>query len=631
MKRLRIKDPIAEASLFFNRTVFAGIVVGLALLVLLTRLFYLQVVDHHNWRTLADRNRISVQPIAPTRGLIYDRNGHILAENRSNFSLEITPEKVAQIDQTITALSQFITITDGDRERFARERKERRKDQPVAIRNRLTEREVALFAVNQHRFPGVAIAGRLIRFYPYGEQMVHAIGFVGRINEKEWDTVDQNNYAATSFIGKQGVEKFYENQLHGAVGFQEVETDVHDRVVRVLNRVAPQSGRDLYLNIDLNLQLAALSALGDQRGVVVAIDPENGGVLALVSRPGFDPNPFVTGIDSISYQALLNSEDRPLYNRALQGIYPPGSTIKPLMALVGLQQGFNKPDSKIFDRGYWQIPGDERHFRDWYWQKGGHGWVNAHDAIEQSCDVYFYDLAWRMQIDKLSAAMSNWGFGETTGMDVGEETKGIMPSREWKKRVRKEIWYPGETVSVGIGQGAWSASLPQLANAAAMLANGGRRYPLRLVQALGDGETRHTLAIEKSAQQPDISHPEYFQLVRQAMSDVINGPRGTARAAFKGTRYMAAGKTGTAQVKSYAQDEKYDATKVEEKFRDNALFLGFAPYDKPRIAVAVLVENVIGGGGSAAAPIARRVMDQWLDSPDSAASNAITTRHTRQP
>ncbi len=613
MKRLRIKDPIAEASLFFNRTVFASVLVGLAFMVLLARLFYLQVIEHHNWRTLADRNRISVQPIAPTRGLIYDRNGIILAENRSSFSLEIIPEKVKDIDGTINALQQLLPISEGDRDRFARERRERRKDQPVAIRNRLNDREVALFSVNQHRFPGVAITGRLIRYYPYGEHLVHALGFVGRINEKEWESVDQNNYAATQFIGKQGVEKFYENQLHGAVGFQEVETDVHDRVVRVLNRVAPESGRDLYLHLDLNLQMAALSALGDQRGVVIAIDPANGAVLALVSRPGFDPNPFVTGIDSFSYQALVNSEDRPMYNRALQGIYPPGSTIKPLMALVGLQMGFNKPESKVFDRGYWTIPGDDRHFRDWNWQRGGHGWVNAHDAIEQSCDIYFYDLAWRMQIDKLSSAMTNWGFGQLTGLDVGEEVKGLMPSREWKKRVRKEVWYPGETVSVGIGQGAWSATMPQLANSAAMLANGGVRYDLRLAAALGSGEQQQMIAANKSAEQPDISHPEYFQLVRQAMHDVIHGPRGTAKAAFKGTSYLAAGKTGTAQVRSYSQDEKYDATKVEEKFRDNALFIGFAPYDKPKIAVAVLVENVIGGGGSNAAPIARRVMDQWLD------------------
>ena len=617
MKRLRIKDPIAEAALFFNRTVFAGAIVGAAFVGLLSRLFYLQVIEHQNWRTQAERNRISVQPIAPTRGLIYDRNGVILAENRSSYSLEISLEKVKATAPVIDALSAILTITDADRERFERDRVDgdRRKGQAIAIRNRLTDNEVALFSVNQHRFPGVAVAGRLIRYYPYGESLVHALGFVGRINDKELKTLDESNYEATQFIGKQGVEKFYEKQLHGAIGYQEVETDVHERVVRVLNRVAPESGRDLHLHLDLKLQMAALSALGDQRGVVVAVDPSNGAVLALVSRPGFDPNPFVTGIDSNSYQALLNSDDRPLYNRAMQGIYPPGSTIKPLMALVGLQTGLNKPESKVFDKGYWQIPGDERHFRDWNWQRGGHGWVNAHDAIEQSCDVYFYDLAWRMQIDKLSVAMRNWGFGESTGLDAGEEAKGLMPSREWKKRVRKEIWYPGETVSVGIGQGAWSATLPQLANAAAMLGNGGKRYQLRLVQSLGNGQQIHPINAQLAEEQPDISHPEYFQLVRQAMSDVINGPRGSARAAFKGTSYLAAGKTGTAQVKSYAQDEKYDASKVEEKFRDNALFIGFAPYEAPKIAVAVLVENVIGGGGSMAAPIARRVMDQWLDKP----------------
>lgn len=625
--RLRMKDPIAEASLFFNRALFAGATVGLMFLVLALRLFYLQIIEHHNYRTLSDRNRISVQPLAPPRGLIYDRDGVLLAENRSSFSLEITPEKVSDIKVTIAELSNLVVISDADKERFNKERHERRKDQPVAIRNRLTDEEVARFAVNQFRFPGVAIAGRLIRYYPYGEQLVHALGFVGRINEKEWDQIDQNNYAATQFIGKQGVEKHYENYLHGAVGFQEVETDVHDRVVRVLNRVSPISGRDLHLHLDVSLQLAALSALGDQRGVVIAVVPDTGAVLALVSAPGFDPNPFVTGIDTASYQALVNSENRPLYNRALQGVYPPGSTVKPLMALVGLQQGFLTPQTRLFDQGWFQIPGDDHHFRDFLWQRGGHGWVTTQQAIEQSCDTFFYDLAWRMQIDRISTAMSGWGFGELTGLDVDEEVKGLMPSRAWKKRVHKQPWFPGETVSVGIGQGAWGATLPQLANSAAMLANGGRRYQLRLVQSLAGTSGQETLAPQLSADQPDLSHPEFFELVREGMRDVVMGERGTARAAFKGATYVAAGKTGTAQVKSYAQNEKYDANKVEEKFRDNALFVGFAPFDHPQIAVAVLVENVIGYGGSNAAPIARRVMDHWLDKQASAGQKKTTGSH----
>ena len=614
-RRMRMKDPVAETSLFFVRATIAAVVMGLLMLVLAARLFYLQIVEHHQYRTLADRNRISVQPIAPTRGLIYDRNGVLLAENRSSFALEIIPAKVPDLLATLDQLALLVAITDDDRERFETERKQHRRDQPVPIRTRLTDKEVAVFASNQHRFPGVTLTGRLIRHYPFGPQLVHAIGYVGRINDKEWDKLDQNNYAATQHIGKLGLEKHYENVLHGAAGFQEVETDVHDRVVRVLNRVPPIPGRDLHLHLDSSLQLAAMAALGDQRGVVIAVNPNDGGVLALVSAPGYDPNPFVTGIDRQSYKALLESPDVPLYNRALLGIYPPGSTVKPLLALAGLITGATTPERKIFDPGWFKLPGDDRRYRDWVLNKGlpAHGWVDAREAIIHSCDTYFYDLANRMGIDSLSEQMHRFGFGQLTGIDVDEEVRGLLPTRDWKRRVRKEAWYPGETVSVGIGQGYWSATSLQLVNATAILANGGHRYELRLVRHIGDGAGQQLVAPYLSHEQPQIQQPQYLTLVREAMRDVAMAPNGTARKAFQGISYVAAGKTGTAQVASYGQNEKYDATKIDERFRDNALFVGFAPYDHPEIAVAVLVENVIGGGSSSAAPIARRVMDHYLD------------------
>lgn len=629
-RRMRMKDPVAETSLFFVRATIAAGVVGLLMLVLATRLFYLQIVEHHQYRTLADRNRISVQPIAPTRGLIYDRNGVLLAENRSSFALEMIPAKVPDIAATLDRLAAIVTITSDDRERFAAERKQHRRDQPVPIRSRLSDREVALFASNQHRFPGITLTGRLIRYYPFGPQLVHALGYVGRINDKEWEKLDQNNYAATQHIGKLGLEKHYEDVLHGAAGFQEVETDVHDRVVRVLNRVPPIPGRDLHLHLDSGLQMAALSALGDQRGVVIAVDPNTGGVLALVSAPGYDPNPFVTGIDRLSYQGLLESPDVPLYNRALLGVYPPGSTVKPVLALAGLNVGATTIERKIFDPGWFKLPGDDRRYRDWVLNKGlpAHGWLDVRFAISQSCDTYFYDLANRMGIDKLAEQMQRFGFGQLTGIDVDEEVHGLLPTREWKRRARKDAWYPGETISVGIGQGYWSATTLQLVNAAAILANGGVRRELRMVSSIGSGDSAQPIVAPLAAVQPEVASPAYLDVVRGGMRDVVMASNGTARKAFAGVNYDAAGKTGTAQVTSYGQNEKYDATKIDERFRDNALFIGFAPFDKPQIAVAVLVENVIGGGASNAAPIARRVMDHYLALPRvSAATSGQESAH----
>ena len=611
--RVRMKDPVTEGGLFYRRALMAGAVVLILFLALILRLFYLQVLSYEEYVAKADRNRISTIPLAPTRGLIYDRNGVVLAENRTSFSLEVMLEKTRDVDALIDELSSVITISDDDRDRFAQERRQRRKGRAIPIRTRLSEKEVAQFSVNQHRFPAVSLRGQLIRHYPFGEQFVHAIGYVGRINDREWEKLDQANYAATSHIGKVGLERFYEPVLHGAVGYQEIETDVHDRLVRVLNRVAPIDGKDLHLHLDSELQFAALSMLGEQRGVIVAIDPNDGGVLALVSAPGFDPNPFVTGIDSLSYRALNESPDAPMFNRAINGVYPPGSTVKPHLALAGLMSGVTQPSRKVWDPGWYQLPGDERKYRDFNWHLGGHGWVDLHTSIIISCDTYFYDMANRMGIDQLHDYMQRFGFGQKTGLDVYEEASGLLPSSQWKRRSRKQAWYPGETLSVGIGQGYWNATSLQLVSSTAAIANGGTRYELQLVDALGVMEKRQDLSPQLAEHQLNTIPPEHLKLVRDAMKEVVHGARGTARKAFTGIDYLAAGKTGTAQVASYAQDAKYDATKVEERFRDNALFVGYAPYDKPKIAIIVLVENVMGGGGSNAAPLARRVIDAYLE------------------
>lgn len=608
-----MKDSVAEGGLFYRRALMALVLVALAFIGLLSRLFYLQVISHQEFVAKADRNRISTFPLAPTRGLIYDRNGVILADNRTIYSLEVMLDKVKNVDQLINDLSLVIAISNDDKDRFMQERRQRRKGKAIPIRTRLTEQEVASFSVNQHRFAGVTLKGQLIRYYPFGEQFVHTLGYVGRINDREWEKLDQINYAATSHIGKLGIEKYYESTLHGAVGYQEVETDVHDRLIRVLNRVAPLDGKDLHLHIDSELQFAALEAMGEQRGVMVAIDPNSGGVLALVSTPGFDPNPFTTGYDSVSYKALMESPDAPMFNRAIVGMYPPGSTIKPQLALAGLVSGVTTAEKRMWDPGWYQLQGDDRKYRDWNFHLGGHGWVDLRTAIVQSCDTYYYDMANRMGIDVFYQNMLTFGFGEKTGLDVLEEASGLLPSREWKRRTRRQAWYPGETLSIGIGQGYWNATSLQLVNSTAMIANGGKRYQLKLVNSIGRGDYSKTIEPKFTTAIWENAAPHHLKLVQDAMRDVVHDARGTARRAFHNVKYQAAGKTGTAQVASYAQDTKYDATKVDERFRDNALFVGYAPFDKPKVAIVVLVENVTGGGGSSAAPIARRILDAFME------------------
>ncbi|KRT53818.1 penicillin-binding protein 2 [endosymbiont of Ridgeia piscesae] len=607
MPQYSIKDHLYESQLFINRSIAAAIIVTLMLLLLGVRMVYLQVVSHEHYTTLSKDNRVKLQPLPPTRGLIYDRNGVILAQNLPAYSLEITPEKVESLEQTIEQLALILPISEEDRRRFKKLRRQRRRFDSIPIRVRLNDEEVARFAVNQHLFPGVDVKAKLLRDYPLGEHTTHLLGYVGRINQQELQLIDTSNYSGTSHIGKNGVEKTYESLLHGKVGLQQVEVNAKGRTLRVLQEQPPIPGQDLQLSIDIQLQQTALKALGEFNGAVAAIEIETGGVLALVSKPGYDPNLFVEGISSKAYRALQKSPDKPLFNRAIRGQYPPGSTVKPFIGLAGLESSVVHFRQKNYCPGYYQLPGKEHKYRDW--KKTGHGVTDMHKAIVQSCDVYYYELARTLGIDRLHGFLSNFGFGSKSGIDLTGESTGLLPSRAWKRRTRRAPWYPGETLIIGIGQGYFLATPLQLAVATATLANGGKRIRPRVVSSIrhGDGSQEELIPIVSQITQ---NNPLHWQQITQAMTDVVQGPRGTARR-IRNKKYRIAGKTGTAQVFSVGQDEEYDEKTVAKRKRDHALFIAFAPAETPKIAVAVIVENG-SHGGSVAAPIARKVMDQYL-------------------
>lgn len=597
-----------EQRLIRTRAIIAAVLVVLALGLLIWRLLHLQLDQHEHFSVLSKDNRVKVQPIAPTRGLIYDARGVLLAENHPSFALDITPEKVEDLEHTIEALGRLIPIDEKDRARFERLKRQRMRFQGVPIRLNLTPEEVARIAVNGHRFPGVDVRAELVRAYPLGIATAHVLGYVGRINERELRSIDSRNYAGTHFIGKCGVEKAHEDLLHGQVGHQQVEVNARGRVLRTLSSTPPQPGRDLLLYLDIGLQQAAMAALGDRRGSVVAIDPRTGGVLALVSTPSFDPNLFVEGISQRDYQALLHSPDKPLFNRAVRGQYPPGSTVKPFVGLGGLRYGLISEQSTTYCPGYFTLPGNSHRYR--CWRRGGHGSLNLKEAIEQSCDVYFYDLANKLGIDRLHASLADFGFGAPTGIDLTGELGGLLPSREWKERTRNQPWFPGETLIVGIGQGTFLATPLQLAVATATLANRGLFIEPRVARAsLLPGEAR-AQAFPLRSRRIELDDPSYWDQVIDGMVAAVEGKRGTARRIVS-PDYRIAGKTGTSQVFSIGQSETYDAESVPEHLKDHALFVGFAPVEDPRIAVAVLVENG-GGGGSTAAPVARQVIDAYL-------------------
>ena len=605
--RPTIRDHSAEANLFARRA-FVGFVFVLGLVaVLLSNLYTIQVEDHQDYQTRSNDNRIKVIPIAPNRGLIYDRNGVLLAENKPVYNLEVIPEEVDDLDESLDQISKIIAITEQDKQDFLKDIKHTRRFKSQVLKARLDETEVAKFSVNQHKFPGFSIEARLARYYPFGDTLTHALGYVAKLNRKELNQLEQEdratNYRATHDIGKLGIEKYYEETLHGKVGSQRVEVNNRGRVIRTLSMTQPQPGSDLVLTLDVGLQQIAQHALKDMRGAVVVMDAKDGGVLALYSNPSYDPNLFVHGISSKNYKALLN-QDRPLINRTTQGRYAPASTVKPLMAVLALEENIVNESTSMWDPGFFQIPNVEHKWRDW--KRWGHGHVDVYKAIEESCDTYFYDAAYRLGITKISDFMARFGYGDLSGIDIHEETTAILPSKEWKEGRFKESWWPGDTISVGIGQGYWTATPIQIANATNILVNRGINHPPHLVQVIK--KDNDITQINNEEKPPVIlKDPRHWQVSLDAMHNTVQKISGTAHKAFKGTNYDSAGKTGTAQVVSIAQGERYDAESLKERQRDNTIYVGFAPYSDPKIVVSVVLENNHGG-----IQIARQLMDYYF-------------------
>jgi penicillin-binding protein 2 len=608
-----IRDRERELRAFHVRVLIAGIAVLVAFGLLFARFFYLQVMQHELYAARAEDNRISIVPLAPNRGLILDRNGVVLARNYSAYTLEIAPSRVRDLERTIGELAEIVDIQPRDRARFRKVLVETRNAESVPIRTRLTDEEVARFAANRYRFPGVEIRARLFRQYPFGDTASHVIGYIGRISTRDVEKLEEKgveaNYRGTDFIGKAGLEASYQDELHGTTGFEQVEIDAAGRGIRTLSRTPAQPGNDVTLSIDIRLQQVAERIFNGRRGALVAIEPGTGSVLAFVSSPGFDPNLFVEGIDAANWAELNNSPDRPLNNRAIAGVYPPGSTFKPYMALAALELGKRTPRSTISDPGYFEFGG--RRFRDS--KPGGHGTVDLYKSIVVSSDTFYYQLANDMGIDAIAGFMQHFGFGATTGIDLEGEAIGVLPSQEWKKKrfrtPEQQKWYAGETISIGIGQGYNAYTPAQLAVAMATLANDGVMMRPRLVESIDNVRAGTRRSVEPKLVRKIALKPENVEFVKRAMGGVIK--EGTGRRAFQGAPYTSGGKTGTAQVIAIKQNEKYVESKVAERHRDHSLFIVFAPLESPRIALAALVENG-GFGARAAAPLARAVLDYYL-------------------
>jgi len=606
-----IKDPLAENRIFLSRVVASFIFILLLTFGLIGRLVYLQVAGHEHYSTMAKSNRIKIVPLPPTRGIIYDRHGRILAENMPSYSLELIPEQIKDLEETLERLQQLLDIPDEKIERFLKHKRRSKRFASLPLLLRMSDDKVAKFAVVRPYYPGVDVHARLIRHYPYKELTAHVIGYVGRINEKELKSLPVSEYRGTHHIGKLGIEKTYESLLHGQTGYSEIETNAQGRAVKTVASDDPVPGENIHLTLDVDLQKTAYDALEGYNGAVVAIEVKTGDVLVFASRPGFDPNPFVYGISSKAYKALQQSDAQPLFNRALRGQYPPGSTLKPFIGLAGLEYHVTDFYHKLFCPGYYQLPKVKHKYRDW--KKWGHGSVDLDIAITQSCDVYFYDLARTLGIDRLHDFLQKFGFGEKTGIDLVGEKAGLLPSKAWKRRVKNQPWYPGETLITGIGQGFLQVTPLQLARATATLANKGKVVRPYLANKgydpthLVDGGVQQDKVIELDEKNVDD--------VISAMINVVHGARGTARRLKKGINYQIAGKTGTAQVFGVKQEEKYNEDEIDFKLRDHALFMAFAPANDPQIAVAVIVENG-GHGGSVAAPMAGKIMKQYLMGPE---------------
>ncbi|MBE3751569.1 penicillin-binding protein 2 [Vibrio parahaemolyticus] len=588
---------------------------------LVANMYNIQVNQFQDYQTRSNDNRIKVVPIAPNRGLIYDRNGVLLAENRPVFNLELTPEKIKDIDATIQELQTILEITPEQIERFHRERKRTRRFKSVPLLTQLNEKQVAVFSVNQYRFPGVEISATLKRYYPYGEVLTHVIGYVSRINDRDMQRLIREekdaNYQATRDIGKLGIEKYYEDLLHGTAGYQEVEVNSRGRVIRTLKYVPPVPGKDIVLNLDINLQLYVHQLLDGRRGSAIVLDPRDNGVLAMVSSPSYDPNAFVHGISGKAYRDLLNDKNRPLVNRTTLGIYPPASTIKPFMAVAALQEGVITPNTTRNDPGYWRIPNsDTRPFRDWL--RWGHGRVDVIKSIEESVDTFYYQIAYDLGIDRISNWMMMFGFGDYTGIDIYEESKANMPTRDWKMSRHKTPWYKGDTIPVGIGQGYWTATPMQIAKATSVLVNNGAvSAPHLLKSTIDNGDNFEEQETSEYVTYPPIQNvPEkYWDIAKEGMRRVNHGTRGTARRSFYNMSYQTAGKSGTAQVFGLGENEEYNADEIAEHLRDHALFTGFAPFDDPKVIVTLVLENA-GGGSSNGGPMARKIFDRVVLGPE---------------
>jgi penicillin-binding protein 2 len=620
VRRVRIKDEALEQRMFFQRVLLAVTVVTLVALALVGRAFWLQVVQHAHYVELSQGNRARIEPLPPNRGVIYDRGGRVIAENTPAYQLELIREQAGDLEDTLARLVRFGLLERADVGRVRQLVLSRRTFEAVPFLLQLDDEEVARYAVHRHELPGVLLETRMARHYPYGTVGAHALGYVGTISEQDLSRVDRERYFGTGVIGKTGIERAYEADLLGTAGYREILVNAEGRPARLaegadpqLRTIEPQAGRDLRLTLDMELQRVAEEAFAGRRGGVVAIDPTNGDVLVFASMPSFDPNGFARGISQSDYLALTENPDQPLFNRVLRGTYPPGSTIKPLMALAGLENGVIQPTDQIFCGGSYSLPGSRHRYREP--RRGGtHGTVEMRRAVMKSCDVYFYRLANTLGIQRIHDSMARMGFGQATGIDIEGERGGIMPSPAWKKTAfgarEQQVWFPGETVIVGIGQGYWTATLLQLAKATALLAMRGQPYQPRLVRALVDPATG---TVEEKKPRPlpriELQHPENWEIIVDAMVAVTTG--GTATLAARGASYSIAGKTGTAQVFSVGQAEKYDEKEVAERLRDHAVFVAFAPAESPRLAVAVLVENG-GFGSSAAAPIARAIFDAYL-------------------
>ncbi|MGG2141032.1 peptidoglycan DD-transpeptidase MrdA [Symbiopectobacterium sp. RP] len=605
------RDYSAESALFVRRALVAFIGILLLSGVLVTNLYHLQVVRVDDYRTRSNANRIKLVPIAPSRGIIYDRNGIPLALNRTIYQLELVPDKVDNLQDTLAALKPIVNLTDDDLENFEKERKRLRRFTSIPLKTALSDVDVARFAVNQYRFPGVEVKGYQRRYYPYGSALTHVLGYVSKINDKYVERLSKEekiaDYAATRDIGKLGIERYYEDILHGKPGYEEVEVNNRGRVIRQLHEQPPQAGQDIYLTIDLNLQIYVEKLLEGSRAAVVIIDPRDGGLRALVSTPSYDPNLFVDGISSKDYRALLNDPNKPLINRATQGLYPPASTVKPYIAASALSANVITPTTSLFDPGWWQLPGSEKRFRDW--KKWGHGRLNVTKSLEESADTFFYQVAYDMGIDRLAEWMNKFGYGEYTGIDLAEERSGNMPTREWKQKRFKRPWYQGDTIPVGIGQGYWIATPIQMAKALTTLINDGNVKTPHLFYSARNSGVIVPYRQQEVSRLSDV-RASYWEIAKDGMYGVANRQNGTAHKFFADAPYKIAAKTGTAQVFGLKENETYNAHKIAEHLRDHKLLTAFSPYNNPKIAISIVLEN--GGAGPAISALVRQMLDHIM-------------------